>query len=72
MLAVAGDGAAALLAHARDAFRARWPTVLAGVALVAGVLVILLGVSGLLANRPFGRFVRGRLFNHLGLPHLPK
>jgi cytochrome c biogenesis protein CcdA len=72
VLAVAGDEAQVLLTRARDAFRANWPKVLAAVALVAGVLVILLGVSGLLANHPFGRFVRGRLLNNLGLPHLPK
>ncbi|MDQ6775415.1 MAG: GAP family protein [Actinomycetota bacterium] len=71
VVAVAGDGAEALLTRARDTFRANWPRILAIVALVAGVLVILLGVSGLLANHPFGRFVRGKLFTPLGLPSLP-
>jgi cytochrome c biogenesis protein CcdA len=71
IIAVAGDGAAALLARVREVFRAHWPKLLAAVALVAGVLVILLGVSGLLANRPFGRFVRGHLFTPLGLPSMP-
>lgn len=71
-LAVAGDRAAVLLARVRKAFRANWPRLLAAVALVAGVLVILLGISGLLVNRPFGRFVRGRLFQPLGLPGVPK
>ena len=72
VLAVAGDGAAALLARARDAFRANWPKLLAVVALIAGVLVILLGISGLLSNKPFGRFVRGRLFKPFGIPTVPK
>ncbi|MDQ6803529.1 MAG: GAP family protein [Actinomycetota bacterium] len=71
ILTVAGDGAEALLARVRDTFRAHWPRLLAAVALVAGILVILLGVSGLLANHPFGRFVRGRLFKPLGLPSIP-
>jgi cytochrome c biogenesis protein CcdA len=71
-LAVAGDRAQVLLTKARDKFRAHWPKLLAGVALVAGVFVILLGVSGVTANRPFGRFVRGKLFKPLGLPGLPK
>jgi cytochrome c biogenesis protein CcdA len=67
VLAVAGDGAEALLARVRRALRANWPRVLAGVSLVAGVIVILIGVTGLLANRPFGRFVRHRLFRPFGL-----
>jgi cytochrome c biogenesis protein CcdA len=70
-IAVAGDGAEELLARVRNTFRAHWPRILAAVALVAGVLVILLGVSGLLSNHPFGRFVRGRLFQPLGLPGVP-
>jgi cytochrome c biogenesis protein CcdA len=72
VIAVAGDGAEELLARVRNTFRAHWPRILALVALVAGVLVILLGVSGLLSNHPFGRFVRGRLFQPLGLPGVPK
>jgi cytochrome c biogenesis protein CcdA len=72
VLAVAGDGAVTLLARVRDAFRANWPKLLAAVALIAGILVILLGISGLVANRPFGRFLRGRLFQPLGLPPVPK
>ncbi|HWF33927.1 MAG TPA: GAP family protein [Solirubrobacteraceae bacterium] len=72
IIAVAGDRAVALLARVRRAFRTHWPKILAGVALVAGVLVILLGISGLLSNKPFGRFVRGRLFQPLGLPPAPK
>jgi cytochrome c biogenesis protein CcdA len=71
VIAVAGDGAEALLKRARDAFRANWPKLLAGVALIAGVLVILLGVSGLLSNKPFGRFLRGKLFKPFGLPSVP-
>ena len=67
VLAVAGDGASALLAHMREALRANWPKVLASVAFLAGVFVILLGFSGLLAKRPFGRFMRRKLFRHFGV-----
>jgi cytochrome c biogenesis protein CcdA len=72
VLAVAGDRAEALLTRVRDRFRANWPKLLAAVAVVAGLVVILLGISGLLSNRPFGRFVRGRLFKPLGIGPLPK
>ena len=67
VLAVAGDGASALLAHMREALRANWPKVLASVAFLAGVFVILLGFSGLIAKRPFGRFMRRKLFRHFGV-----
>jgi cytochrome c biogenesis protein CcdA len=62
VLAVAGDGAEALLARVRDRLRANWPRLLAGVALVAGLFVILLGVIGLVSNMPLSKFVRHRLF----------
>jgi cytochrome c biogenesis protein CcdA len=60
VLAVAGDGAQALLARVRDVLRANWPRLLSGVALVAGLLVILLGVVGLTTSKPLSTFVRRR------------
>jgi cytochrome c biogenesis protein CcdA len=72
VLAVAGDGAEALLTQARDALRAQWPKVLAGVAFLAGLCVVLIGVTGLFAHRPFGRFVRKRLFKVIGLGRFSK
>ena len=50
VLAVAGDSAVELLSRARDGLRANWPKVLAIVGLLAGLLVILLGVTGLLGS----------------------
>jgi cytochrome c biogenesis protein CcdA len=61
MLTVAGDGAAPMLSQARDRLRAHWPAVLAGVALVAGIFVVTIGVTGLTSHTPFGQFVRNRL-----------
>jgi cytochrome c biogenesis protein CcdA len=72
LLAVAGDRGVSLLARARDTLRANWPKILAGVALFAGLFVILLGFTGLFATRGFGRFVRGRLFKPIGLGKLSK
>jgi len=67
VLTVAGDAAVPALARARERLRAHWPTVLAGVALLAGVFVVTLGVTGLAIHTPFGRFVRNRLLSrHLG------
>jgi len=62
LLAVAGDGATAILARARVRLQAHWPAVLASLALLAGVFVVLLGVTGLAAHSGFGRFIRNRLF----------
>jgi hypothetical protein len=40
-----------------------WP----GVALLAGIFVVTIRVTGLTSHTPFGRFVRNRLFlRHLG------
>jgi cytochrome c biogenesis protein CcdA len=72
LLAVAGDHATALLTHTRDALRANWPKVLAGVALIAGLFVILVGVTGLYATRPLGRFLRRKLLKPIGLGKLSK
>jgi cytochrome c biogenesis protein CcdA len=49
-LAIAGDGAEELLSRARDQLQRHWPTLLAGLALLAGVFVTLLGVTGLAAG----------------------
>jgi cytochrome c biogenesis protein CcdA len=62
LLAVAGDGATAILSRARERLQAHWPGVLAGLALLAGAFVVLLGVTGLSAHTGFSRFIRDRLF----------
>jgi cytochrome c biogenesis protein CcdA len=72
VLAVAGDGAQAILSRVRDKLRANWPKLFAIVGLVAGLFVILLGVSGLFYNRPLGRFLRRRLFKPIGLGRLTR
>jgi cytochrome c biogenesis protein CcdA len=60
VLAVAGDRAEDVLGRVRNFLRANWPRVLAGVALVAGLFVISLGVIGLATRASFGTFVRRR------------
>jgi cytochrome c biogenesis protein CcdA len=60
-LTFAGDRAQLVLARWRDRLQAHWPQLLAGLALVAGVIVILLGVTGLAG--PQSRF--SRLFRHI-------
>jgi cytochrome c biogenesis protein CcdA len=47
IVAVAGDRATQILGRAREFLDRRWPVLLAGLALVAGVFVTLLGVTGL-------------------------
>lgn len=47
VLQVAGDKAKAVIEAARDWLQRHWPTLVAGLALVAGVFVTLLGVTGL-------------------------
>jgi cytochrome c biogenesis protein CcdA len=67
ILTVSRDAAVPALARARDRLRTQWPMVLAGVAFLAGVFVVTLGVTGLAIHTPFGRFVRNRLLlRHLG------
>ena len=46
-LTVAGDHAERVLERARDLVQKHWPALLAGLALLAGVFVTLLGVTGL-------------------------
>jgi cytochrome c biogenesis protein CcdA len=50
VLTFAGDRADQMLATAREFLQRHWPTVLAGLALVAGLFVVALGVTGLAAN----------------------
>jgi len=54
-LAFAPRHADRLLAIGRDFLQRHWPTVLAGVALVAGLFVILLGVTGFAGHSRFLR-----------------
>ncbi|MGI8413053.1 MAG: GAP family protein [Solirubrobacteraceae bacterium] len=61
-LRFAGDRAAPMLASGRDFLQRRWPVVLAVLALLAGVFVILLGATSLVA-KGHGRF--GRIARHL-------
>jgi cytochrome c biogenesis protein CcdA len=60
VLTFAGPNATRLLAVGRDRLEAHWPTVLAVLALVAGLFVTLLGVTGLgaLHHNDFGTFSR--------------
>ncbi len=60
IVAVAGDRATVILGRARAFLERRWPVLLAGLALVAGVFVTLLGVTGLTsgAHGPVGRVSR--------------
>ncbi len=46
----AGDSAGPLLARGREFLQRRWPVLLAVLAIVAGVFVTVLGVTGLLGN----------------------
>jgi cytochrome c biogenesis protein CcdA len=59
-LSFAGDRAQQLLASARDKLESHWPALLAGLALLAGAFVILLGTSGLggLRHGSFPRLLR--------------
>ena len=50
-LAVAGDRSTRILANARDLLQRHWPVLLAGIALLAGAFVTLLGVTGLASRR---------------------
>lgn len=61
MLTVYGEQTTEILGRVRDYLRKRWPTVAAVVALIAGVFVVTLGVTGLLGGAPgdVGSFSRG-------------
>jgi hypothetical protein len=56
-LTVAGDQAERILARTRDLLQKHWPALLAGLALLAGVFVTLLGATGL-ASRGHGSVAR--------------
>jgi cytochrome c biogenesis protein CcdA len=60
-LTFGGRHADQLLGSGRDFLQRHWPAVLAGLALVAGVFIIVLGATGL-ASRGHGRV--GRFFRH--------
>jgi cytochrome c biogenesis protein CcdA len=64
-LAVFGDRAERVLTNVRLYMHRHWPTILSACALVAGVIVILLGATGLGGHSEgnFGRF--SRQFRHL-------
>ena len=47
VLAFAGDRAGEVLTRMRDWLQARWPAVVSGLLLIAGVFVVLLGATGL-------------------------
>lgn len=58
-LTLAGSNAARMLARCRERLEARWPAVLATLALLAGVIVVFLGVTGLIASpHGLGRYAR--------------
>jgi cytochrome c biogenesis protein CcdA len=58
----AGDGAGEILARGRDFLQRRWPLLLALLALVAGVFVTVLGVTGIMGR---GHGVSARLSRHV-------
>jgi cytochrome c biogenesis protein CcdA len=59
-LTFAGDRAEPILAGGRDFLQRHWPAVLAGLALLAGIFVVLLGATGIAGggHGHFSRFVR--------------
>jgi hypothetical protein len=61
VLTFARERAGQILGGGRRFLERRWPVVLAAVGLVAGAVVILLGITGLAASRHnrVGRFFRG-------------
>jgi cytochrome c biogenesis protein CcdA len=67
-LEFAGDNAQRMLTAGRARLEAHWPAILAGLALIAGLIVSLLGVTGLAASHhnDFGTFSR-RLRHYLHL-----
>lgn len=60
VLTFAGPNAQAVLARSRARLENHWPAVLAGLALVAGLVVMLLGITGLASHHrnDFGTFSR--------------
>jgi cytochrome c biogenesis protein CcdA len=68
ILEVAGDRAVELLERVRIYLLAHWPTLLAAVALVAGVFVTVLGVTGLISAAGGGLGHVSRRVRHLITP----
>jgi cytochrome c biogenesis protein CcdA len=67
-LALAGDQSQQILASGRDWLQRHWPALLAALALVAGLIVVLLGATGL-AAAGHGRFGKlARRLRHLFHP----
>jgi len=67
-LTFAGGRAERILSTGRDSLQAHWPAVLSGLALLAGVIVIVLGVTGLAGpHSRLGHLIRPlrRLLQHL-------
>jgi cytochrome c biogenesis protein CcdA len=60
ILTVAGDRATNVLGSIRDFLHRRWPVLVSGLALVAGIFVVFLGVTGFSQglHGPLGRFSR--------------
>jgi cytochrome c biogenesis protein CcdA len=64
VLEVAGDDAKAVIESARDWLQKHWPTLVAVLALVAGVFVTLLGVTGLASGQHNAAGRLSREFRH--------
>jgi len=58
-LAFGGENAERLIATSRSFLQRHWPIVVAGLALLAGIIVVLLGATGLTSNprNDFGQFM---------------
>jgi cytochrome c biogenesis protein CcdA len=59
-LAFAGDRADRILATGRDFLQRHWPAILAGISLLAGIFVLVLGITAFTQNNQtrFGRFMK--------------
>jgi len=57
VMLLVGDRAASMLSRVRVRLQARWPAVLAGIAFLAGVLVVTVGIAGLSGHHRFGPFM---------------
>jgi len=56
---LAGDHAESYLARGRDFLQRHWPVLLSGLALIAGLFILVLGATGFASNHSgFGRFMR--------------
>jgi cytochrome c biogenesis protein CcdA len=64
-LAFAGDKAGTMLVRGRDLLQKYWPMLLAGLALLAGIFVTLLGVTGLASSGHGTAGNLSRKFRHL-------